>query len=50
MTEDLLQLVNASPLRFDYLNIKGQKLVQIANDGNALSQPVEIKKLLLTPG
>ena len=52
VTEDLLRLrlVNASPSRFYHLEIKGQKLVQIANDGGALSQPIEIEKLLLTPG
>ncbi|AFY40113.1 multicopper oxidase type 3 [[Leptolyngbya] sp. PCC 7376] len=52
VTEDLLRLrlVNASPSRFYHLEIKGQKLVQISNDGGALSQPIEIDKLLLTPG
>ncbi len=52
VTEDLLRLrlVNASPSRFYYLELKGQNPLQIANSGGTLLKPTPIDKLLLTPG
>lgn len=51
-TKDLLRLrlLNASPSRFYRMKIEGQKLTQIATDGGALGQPIQIDELLLTPG
>ncbi|ACB00297.1 MULTISPECIES: multicopper oxidase family protein [Cyanophyceae] len=52
VTKDLvrLRLLNASPSRFYRLQLYGQKLMQIAGDDGAFSQPLERDELLLTPG
>lgn len=45
-----LRLLNASPSRFYRLMLEDHPLHLVATDGGALSEPVELKELLLTPG
>ncbi|MGB5709291.1 MAG: multicopper oxidase family protein [Waterburya sp.] len=45
-----LRILNASTSRFYRLMIDNHPFYQIATDGNALSEPIEVSELLLTPG
>ncbi len=45
-----LHLVNASTSRFYRLTLENHPLYLIATDGGSLSEPVEVKELLLSPG
>ncbi|AFZ35433.1 cyclic nucleotide-binding protein [Stanieria cyanosphaera PCC 7437] len=45
-----LRILNASTSRFYRLMIKNHSFDQIATDGNALNEPIEVNELLLTPG
>ncbi len=45
-----LRVLNASPSRFYRLSLENHPFYLIATDGGALTQPVELKELLLTPG
>ncbi|WP_036488646.1 multicopper oxidase family protein [Myxosarcina sp. GI1] len=51
-TGDLLRLriVNASTSRFYRLELENHPFYLIASDGGALSEPVEVRQLLLSPG
>jgi FtsP/CotA-like multicopper oxidase with cupredoxin domain len=45
-----LRILNASTSRFYRLMIENHPFYQIATDGNALNEPIEVRELLLTPG
>lgn len=45
-----LRILNASPSRFYRLALENHSFYQIATDGGALNEPVEVSELLLTPG
>ena len=45
-----LRILNASPSRFYRLALEDHPFYQIATDGGALNEPVEVRELLLTPG
>ena len=45
-----LRILNASTSRFYRLALESHPFYQIAVDGNALNEPVEVRELLLTPG
>jgi FtsP/CotA-like multicopper oxidase with cupredoxin domain len=45
-----LRIVNASPSRFYQLSLENHPFYLIATDGGALTKPVELTELLLTPG
>ncbi|AFZ38210.1 Bilirubin oxidase (plasmid) [Stanieria cyanosphaera PCC 7437] len=45
-----LRLVNASTSRFYRLELENHPLYLIATDGGSLSEPVEVRELLLSPG
>ena len=45
-----LRILNASPSRFYRLMLENHSFYQIATDGNSLSEPIEVRELLLTPG
>ncbi|WP_036488538.1 multicopper oxidase family protein [Myxosarcina sp. GI1] len=45
-----LRILNASPSRFYRLALEEGTFYQIATDGGALNEPVEVDELLLTPG
>jgi FtsP/CotA-like multicopper oxidase with cupredoxin domain len=45
-----LRIVNASPSRFYRLSLENHPFYLIATDGGALTKPVELTELLLTPG
>ena len=45
-----LRILNASTSRFYRLSLENHPFYQIATDGNALSEPIELRELLLTPG
>ena len=45
-----LRILNASPSRFYRLALENHSFYQIATDGNSLSEPLEVRELLLTPG
>ena len=45
-----LRILNASPSRFYRLALEEGSFYQIATDGGALNEPVEVEELLLTPG
>ena len=45
-----LRILNASPSRFYKLALEEGSFYQIATDGGALSETVEVEELLLTPG
>ncbi|MGB3573243.1 MAG: multicopper oxidase family protein [Phormidesmis sp.] len=45
-----LRLLNASISRFYRLQLEGHSMSLIATDGGALSEPVEVKELMLVPG
>ncbi|MGB7428604.1 MAG: multicopper oxidase family protein [Microcoleaceae cyanobacterium] len=45
-----LRILNASPSRFYQLSLENHPFYLIATDGGALSKPVELTELLLTPG
>ena len=45
-----LRILNASTSRFYRLALEKHPFYQIATDGNALNEPIEVRELLLTPG
>ncbi|MGB3403221.1 MAG: multicopper oxidase family protein [Microcoleaceae cyanobacterium] len=45
-----LRILNASPSRFYQLSLENHPFYLIATDGGALTKPVELTELLLTPG
>ena len=45
-----LRILNASPSRFYRLSLENHPFYLIATDGGALTKPVELTELLLTPG
>ncbi|MGB5631812.1 MAG: multicopper oxidase family protein [Waterburya sp.] len=45
-----LRILNASTSRFYRLALEDHSFYQIAIDGNTLSEPIEVRELLLTPG
>ena len=45
-----LRILNASTSRFYRLMIENHPFYQIATDGGALNEPIEVNELLLTPG
>lgn len=45
-----LRILNASPSRFYRLSLENHSFYQIATDGGALNEPIEVNELLLTPG
>ncbi len=45
-----LRILNASPSRFYRLALEDHPFYQIATDGGAFNEPVEVRELLLTPG
>lgn len=45
-----LRIVNASAARFYRLSLEDHPLYLIATDGGAISEPVELRELLLSPG
>ncbi len=45
-----LRILNASTSRFYRLSLENHPFYQIAIDGNALNEPIELRELLLTPG
>ena len=45
-----LRILNASTSRFYRLALENHPFYQIATDGNALNEPIEVRELLLTPG
>ena len=45
-----LRILNASTSRFYRLALENHSFYQIATDGGALNEPIEVNELLLTPG
>jgi FtsP/CotA-like multicopper oxidase with cupredoxin domain len=45
-----LRILNASTSRFYRLSLENHSFYQIATDGGALNEPIEVNELLLTPG